>query len=100
MHGTTFPDATEWSAEDSREARAEGWDLFDCDGSGNGRTQLHKADDADIFANDPAAWAFVLAHATRGSRLHAQALALLLKHNPKEATAIAQFCALPTTGEL
>lgn len=36
-----------WTGEDQALARLEGWGLFDCDGSENGRWQFCRYDDAE-----------------------------------------------------
>lgn len=90
----TFPSREEWSLEHQQGAHAEGWDLWDCDGSENGRTQLCAFDDKEEFPQakalpeDGDAWAHVVAKARSGSDLHLHALKVVAAHNPIEAASI------------
>lgn len=91
---TTYPTDEEWTPEQQSAALAEGWNLWDCDGSANGRTQLCTYDDkedcpqAARFADDTAAWKYVVARAVEGSDLHLHALKVVAAHNPTEAASI------------
>lgn len=69
---------------DTGQAFAEGWSIFDCDGSANGRWQLQKVDESDEFDSDLAAWQHVVKQARSGSQYHINALDFLLKHNRLE----------------
>ncbi|MEE9481804.1 hypothetical protein [Methylobacterium ajmalii] len=88
---------------DNTQAHQEGWAIFDCAGSGNGRWQICRIDcpaewnegdpgylpfeDAQ-FENDGAAWNHVVSRALAGSEYHRDALACVSLHNPKEWKAI------------
>lgn len=86
-----------WTTEDSEAANAEGWDLFDCDGSDNGPLQLCKIDDPEMWREDRKvvieqtweedneAWVFVW---TNPSPLHTKALEIIKVENPQEFEAI------------
>jgi hypothetical protein len=87
-----------WTAEDQAAAEREGWDIFECDGSGGGPWQIQSFDDVDdelapvIIANvgrlwedDDQAWMFVWAVR---SELHAKALAFIHAMNPQEWDAV------------
>jgi hypothetical protein len=92
-----------WTLADSKAARAEGWDVWDCDGSENGRFQLCRCDDdpeaercdatgemrGAAFDDDEGAWRHVVALAREGSALHVKALAFITAQNPIEAECIA-----------
>lgn len=91
----TFPTDDEWTPADRLAALREGWNLWDCEGSDNGRTQLCRTDSPDgedepgePLADDDAAFQLVVAGARAGSALHAKALRLVEKHNPGEAEVI------------
>lgn len=92
--------ATTWTRADSRAANAEGWDIFECDGSANGPYQLCKIDDpqeftacygtvfSHIWEDDTDAWLYVREHPTA---LHSRALAYLKQVNPQEHDAIMKW---------
>lgn len=80
---TRGPETPVWSAEDSRLARKEGWDLFTEHG-GTGSVQLQRLDEAEKFEDDSGAWSHVLTRALNGSRRHRHALNYLKIHNPTE----------------
>jgi hypothetical protein len=85
-----------WTLADSLAAIAEGWDVFDCDGSANGRFQICKRDDMEIFEDDTDAWVHIGTRATEGSRLHMRALTFVMQHNPVEYTAISNTVRVPS----
>lgn len=94
----TFPTDDEWTIADNLAALREGWNLWDCDGSDDGRTQLCRTDSPDgedepdePLADDDTACRLVLTRANAGSALHLKALQLVEKHNPVEAAAIRQL---------
>lgn len=93
MVNNTFPSDTEWTETDQRLASSEGWNIWDCSGSGNGRTQLCRCDEMENFADDHAAWKHVWEKAREGSELHQKALRLIHKHNQNESSAISEWCA-------
>jgi hypothetical protein len=86
---------------DNTRAVREGWAIFDCDGSENGRWQLCRVDDpaawpegaTDLtepaFPGDGAAWTFVADKAKAGSAYHQAALDFIRERNPAEFAAIA-----------
>lgn len=76
---------------ENAQAYREGWAIFDCDGSDNGRWQLCRIDEDEIFATDEAAWRHVWTHAEAGSAYHQAALAYLKRHNPGEYDCIARM---------
>lgn len=92
---------------DNTQAHCEGWAIFDCDGSCNGRWQLCRLDDpaawpdgttqlrAPAFESDDDAWAFVGAKVRDGSAYHQGALDFLRQHNRAEYVALIAFCNLP-----
>lgn len=59
---------------------AEGWDLFDYNGSG--LMEIERDDEANIFADDASAVAYVETRAAEGSQRHIDALA---QHRADEA---------------
>ena len=66
---------------DNTQAEQEGWSIFDCAGSDNGRWQLQKCDDKHVFMSDLNAWDFVRQMADAGSAYHVEALRFLQEHN-------------------
>lgn len=91
MSATTYPSLTEWSVADTCRAADEGWGIFDCDGSGNGRTQLQASDEAEMFPDDDAAWRFVVSQSYT-SEFHARALSVIERHNKAEFLAVYALC--------
>jgi hypothetical protein len=81
-----------WSVEHSNAAIAEGWEIFDCDGSSNGRWQVNCLDSPLDWAEeggvvppelngDEAAWKIV----ANGTQPHHEAARVFLQaHNPQE----------------
>jgi hypothetical protein len=69
---------------DNSQAVKEGWSIFDCAGSDNGRWQLQKCDDKNEFLTDLQAWDFVREKAAAGSLYHALTLLFLKQHNQCE----------------
>lgn len=83
-----------WTIADSDAAWKEGWDIFDCDGSENGRWQICRIDDPEdwqechklsfrppTLSNDDDAWAIVI----NGEEDHHQrALFFIQAHNKIE----------------
>lgn len=88
-----------WTIADSRAAITEGWDVFDCDGSDNGRFQICKRDDMTTFDIDDDVWVHVAKRATDGSALHVRALAFIMQHNPIEYNAISNTVRVPVPME-
>lgn len=78
-----------WSAADSLSAQAEGWDVFHVDDL---YYDIHKCDDAEIFAEDPLAVWHVYTMATAGSALHRRALAFVLRDD--------NLCPVPKSREV
>lgn len=76
-----------WTAEDSAQARAEGWDVFHVDGSYH---DVQKLDEAEKFGEDAHAVAHVYYMATSGSALHRKALGFVMREG--------NSCPAPTTG--
>jgi hypothetical protein len=89
-----------WTAEDRAAADREGWDIFQCDGSGGGLWQIQKFDDVDdelapviienvgrLWETDTEAWLHIW---TVPSDLHARALAFIRALNPLEWDAITE----------
>ena len=79
-----------WSRNHDQAAAQEGWGLFDCDDSENGRWQVCRIDDSTEpshtqLANDDEAWKIV---ATGTKDHHVAARHFLKAHNPKEYHAI------------
>ena len=89
-----------WSQAHSKAAIAEGWEIFDCDGSCNGRWQVDCIDTpADWehlndgvappkLENDEAAWAIV---ANGNEPHHGAAREFLKAHNPAEYDLVMKF---------
>jgi hypothetical protein len=73
---------------DNSQAINEGWSIFTCYGSENGRYQLQCCDDDDVFVADAQAWKFVVEQAQVGSEYHKAALQYLRDYNPMEIQAI------------
>jgi hypothetical protein len=69
---------------DNTQATEEGWSIFDCAGSDNGRWQLQKCDDAETFRTDMEAWVFVRDMPEASSPYHTMAMLFLETHNPVE----------------
>ncbi|MBN9548496.1 MAG: hypothetical protein J0H31_06330 [Alphaproteobacteria bacterium] len=92
---------TEWLADEIEAAQAEGWDIFEAEGSisnenGDRPFQLQALDDSDIFTGhnrDVDAWRHVYTKAQAGSPLHQQALDFLREHSPAEYEAIVKEAA-------
>lgn len=61
------PDERGWRPSHGRQADAEGWGIFN-------ENQIHRDDEADAFASDADAVAFIRSCARRGSEVHAVAL--------------------------
>lgn len=68
----------------NEQANNEGWGIFDCDGSENGRWQLQRCDEMGVFNSDADAWAHVVAQADAGSSYHHGALQWLQANAPQE----------------
>lgn len=94
---------------DNAKAHQEGWGIFDCDGSTNGRWQICQIDcpaewneayeegaperlpfEEPQFPGDGAVWEHVVKRALAGSQYHRNALTFIEIHNPKEWAAICQ----------
>lgn len=69
---------------DNTQAYTEGWLIADCDGSDNGRWQLQKIDDDNVFPDDGDAWRFVNERALAGSAYHQSALDWLAENCQQE----------------
>lgn len=78
---------SEWTAEDSAAASAEGWDLFDA-----GEQPLQRIDETGVFIGDAGAWAHVWRRAAEGSGLHVKALQQLEKTALEEFLRIRAHC--------
>jgi hypothetical protein len=89
-----------WTDQDRAAAEREGWDIFQCDGSGGGLWQIQKFDDPDdevadvitatvgrLWETDEEAWLHIW---TVPSDLHARALAFIRALNPLEWDAITE----------
>jgi hypothetical protein len=89
-----------WTEAHSSAAIAEGWEIFDCDGSSNGRWQVDMLDDPAEWAqinggvlpprldDDQHAWALV-ANGTLPHHLAARAF--LQAHNPPEYELVMKY---------
>ena len=64
----------EWTADDSTQAAAQGWDIFECDGE----FELQRDTDSNIFPTDDAAAAYVKDRAALGDPLACKAIAQLV----------------------
>jgi hypothetical protein len=74
---------------DNTQAEKEGWAIFDCAGtSENGRWQLQRDDESEVFTDDAEAWRFVNHMAETGSQYHQEALEWLAMWNQQEFEAI------------
>jgi len=83
------PGIAAWTLEDSMTAVGQGWEVFDCDGSDGPPWQLQAVVDADRFADDAAAAAFVWRQATERQCPTAQrALAFLYQRCPEEYASV------------
>lgn len=65
-------------AWDNTQASAEGWDVFT---RSDGRLEIEKDDELDIFPTDDAALDHVIAQATAGSAYHLRALSIVAKQD-------------------
>lgn len=72
---------------DNRQAASEGWAIWECLGDG-APFKLCRDDETEMFADDLAAWGYVVAKAEEGSEYHMRALAFLREHSPAEFQAI------------
>lgn len=78
--GNTRDDTAPAQAFSSANARAEGWDVFECGvhEDGSPRVQIQRLDDPGsgppVFAGDAEAWQHIVERARQGSALHLQAL--------------------------
>ncbi|KVH56764.1 hypothetical protein WS89_22565 [Burkholderia sp. MSMB1072] len=70
------------------QADGEGWGIFDCVGSDNGRWQLQRIDEDEVFLDDDSAWKFVTDKAREGSAYHRSAIEFVRDNNPDEYQAI------------
>jgi len=80
-----------WTENDARISLAEGWGLFDHNGSAAGDVgtlRIERFDDAKIFVDDAAAWVHVVKRAHEGSPLHYKALSVIAEDNTTERDAI------------
>lgn len=77
-----------WHTVHGAQAAEQGWSIFDCDGSDNGRWQICKIDDPDgplVLADDDQAWMIVM---DGSDDMHECARALIMQLNPKEWAAM------------
>ena len=72
---------SEWSKQDSKVAREEGWDLYYSKGSLDGDWQIQRNDEDAIIEDDMEAHKIV---ATSREPHHRKALTILLHNNLKE----------------
>lgn len=70
--------------ENTHDADAEGWGIFECNGSENGLHQICGVDDAGGTGDDDAAWRYVVARAKEGSDYHRGALDFIRINAPAE----------------
>ncbi|UOL47958.1 hypothetical protein vBPaerPsCh_127 [Pseudomonas phage vB_Paer_PsCh] len=89
-----------WTTELEKASAAEGWSVFDTEGSDNGPYQIQRIDDPEAYEeatgelpprleSDVAAWLLVF----NGKGLHhAAAKEFIAHHNPKEWAAIVEYC--------
>ena len=80
---------------DDNAAMAEGWAIFDADGSvqnkdGRSPFQLQRIDEMEKFDGDIEAWRYVIDRAKEGSLLHLGALRFLAAESPGEIDQIAE----------
>ena len=100
MIQTRAEKVVEWPSEHSDKAVREGWDIWDSEGSENGRWQVQRIDDPEAFAeatggftppklaSDDEAF-FIVANGTEPH--HSAARDFLRDHNPKEYQAVMNF---------
>ncbi len=72
-------------------AQLEGWDIFDAYGSVNGRWQIQRCDEMEVFASDQEAWAHVWQKSEEGSVVHRLAINAIMIENPSEYVAIMTY---------
>lgn len=98
---------TEWATPDQNAANAEGWNLFEAEGSvqnkdGRSPYQLQRIDfpeDDDgnqipaPFEDDHEAWEHVWSAAAAGSELHKRAIQFLNANSPGEYAYITEYLA-------
>jgi len=78
----------EWTQKDAQEASKEGWNIFECNGSANGKYQLQVDDELALLNEDKDAWKLV---ARQEKDIHKKALAFLKEKNyPEYKLIIAQ----------
>lgn len=91
VEGPLEPTPDGWEPKlDGRKAEIEGWNIFN-DGAA---ARLERHDDAAIFADDSAAWTYVVGQARKGSGLHKRALEYLKANAPEEYLRILEHGAL------
>ena len=70
---------------DVTQAETEGWSIFSTTSPDHdGRHQLQRCDERDVFPNDDQAWEFVARRALAGSEYHMEALRALKECEPVE----------------
>lgn len=69
----------------AQQAMNDGWTISDCYGTENGTPwQLQALNEAEVFADDNAAWLHVVTNARNGDALAIKALEFLRDFSPKE----------------
>ena len=80
----------EWTAKDSSDALSQGWDVFDCEGSMNGRWQICMLDEDEDskFDTDPEVWMWMKDHPTP---LTEKAIQFVRENNNLEYNSIIKY---------
>jgi hypothetical protein len=76
-----------WNSEFQKKARLEGWFLSFCDGSLDGKWQIQKDVEQNMFVDDTAVWRFVV---NGSGEHHKAAVAFIKQYNPKEYSKLLQ----------
>lgn len=93
------PDPKLWPRECQQAAQKEGWDIFDADGSADGRWQLQaitcpEDGSKPIFQTDEKAAAHVKDMAVKGSELHRRAINFLITVKSRDVKKFLLFSAV------
>ena len=99
MVQTRAEKVVEWPSEHSDKAVREGWDIWDSEGSENGRWQVQRIDDPETFARATGFTPLILASDADAFRIvangilphHLAAREFLMAHNPMEYQAVMRF---------
>lgn len=81
----------DWTGDDSQQAMAEGWDIFEAHGD-KIELQIQRIDETAILEDDGHAWKLCAHRARAGSELHRKALTIIRDSSPDEWERIRGVC--------